>query len=109
MAMLEDVAEGCFENTFMQDYMLDVVLATFRDASDKPGCQSISLPVYYRSLYDLSDRGESPFKPWLEPIFSNNLTLIRDAEAGKGLFKNYFLCAEIGDEDLPWDINEEEW
>jgi hypothetical protein len=109
MARLENVAQRSPKSKFMKDYMFDAALATLRDSSDKTGCQSILLPVYYRKLYDVSWGGESPFKHLLEPIFSNNLALIRDAEAGKGQFKNYFLCGEIEDDDLPWDITEEEW
>jgi len=109
MARLENVAQRSPKSKFMKDYMFDAALATLRDSSDKMGRQSISLPVYYRKLYDVSWGGESPFKHLLEPIFRNNLALIRDAEAGKGQFKNYFLCGEIEDDDLPWDITEEEW
>jgi hypothetical protein len=109
MARLENVAQRSPKSKFMKDYMFDAALATLRDSSDKTGCQSILLPVYYRKLYDVSWGGESPFKHLLEPIFRNNLALIRDAEAGKGQFKNYFLCGEIEDDDLPWDITEEEW
>jgi hypothetical protein len=93
----------------MKDYMLKAALVTLRDASNTTGPQSISLPFYYRKLYNVSWKGESPFKHLLEPIFGNNLPLRREAEAGKGPFKNHFLCGEIADEDLPWDMTEEKW
>lgn len=31
------------------------------------------------------------------------------AQSGKGQFKEYFLCSEIGDEVLPWDPEEVDW
>lgn len=30
-------------------------------------------------------------------------------EVGRSSCKDYFLCAEVADDDLPWDINELDW
>lgn len=95
---------------------------------------SDQLPQYYRMLYeDKFEITENDIKPafskvssstlqtWsreagtvvrgiLEPLMKNNLTIDQSKDSpGRGRFSNYFLCGEILDEDLPWDVTEKEW
>lgn len=43
-------------------------------------------------------------------LLDNKLVLDKGVcRAGEGDFENYFFCAEVSDEDLPWDINETDW
>lgn len=40
----------------------------------------------------------------------NNLVLdAKGVQAGQGKYKDYFLCLEISDEDLPWNTEETDW
>jgi hypothetical protein len=70
------------------------------------------LPAFYRELSKKQDDNkEYPFSNALKEVLENNLVLIRQ---GKELIESsdydyYFLCAEIDDEDLPWDVNEIDW
>ena len=46
----------------------------------------------------------------VRPLFEKNLVLDdSDDGAGQGIYKDCFLCAEISDEDLPWDVDQIEW
>ena len=45
----------------------------------------------------------------LDPLMENYLLLDRGGDgAGEGRFY-YFLCTELADEDLPWDVDQLEW
>ncbi|KAI9642862.1 hypothetical protein NHQ30_008596 [Ciborinia camelliae] len=68
-----------------------------------------TLPQHYRTLYEDVGWG-SEFQPLLSVAMRNNLILDRSkVGAGQGKFKEYFLCAEVTDEELPWDQEEEDW
>jgi len=57
--------------------------------------------VATRSHYEISIIG---------PLLKNELVLYPSMSMpGEGWCKDYFLCLELTDEDLPWDINEREW
>ena len=44
----------------------------------------------------------------LRTLLENKLTF-SPCRAGTGVHMEYFLCAEIDDEDIPWDMNEADW
>lgn len=74
--------------------------------------QNKTQPEYYRALSECKDKeGKLLFSPQggFADILRNNLVLIPKAVAGVGEWANYFLCGKIKEEDLPWDINEEDW
>ncbi len=63
----------------------------------------VSLPVYFRKVHSMGLIDASK-------LLTNNLVLHgRDYLAGEGDYQDWFLCAEISDEDLPWDITQTEW
>ncbi|PVH75278.1 hypothetical protein DL98DRAFT_658200 [Cadophora sp. DSE1049] len=45
-----------------------------------------------------------------QPLMANNLKLERgDVKSGEGDYQDYFLCAVVTDEDLPWDVSQLDW
>ncbi|KAH6663168.1 hypothetical protein B0J14DRAFT_609487 [Halenospora varia] len=76
---------------------------------------NLGLPGYYRRLYETSDIEVDPqFKDAIGPLLENKLVFgggdTRDAAAGRsGIYRDHFLCIEVADEDLPWDVNERDW
>lgn len=87
--------------------------------SDPPGMDcSLSQSVeYYRELYAEVRIKNSPLpgdlgiltslEAMLHQLLKNNLVLDRTGLGGT--FKYRFLCAELADEDLPWDSSEIDW
>jgi hypothetical protein len=71
----------------------------------------LNLPLYYRDLYESHDGSSSEIvRTVLAHLFKKNLLLDKSgATAGFDKYIEYFLCAEIDDEDLPWDINQKDW
>lgn len=69
--------------------------------------EEVALPHYFRTLWkvglfeDLDDQ--------FKEILRNKLVLVRIVPDEEGLYSGQFLCAEIDDEDLPWDIKETQW
>ena len=46
----------------------------------------------------------------LKKLLMSNLSLDRSGdEASAGIYTSSFLCADIPDEDLPWDSSELDW
>jgi hypothetical protein len=43
------------------------------------------------------------------PLLKNNLVLDKSGKVGIGAYIDCFLCAEVPDEDLPWDAEETDW
>ncbi|TGO08726.1 hypothetical protein BTUL_0194g00060 [Botrytis tulipae] len=69
---------------------------------------STSLSVYYRQFYDKQYNKE--INETIAKILTSNLILDPSKlGAGQGKFKDYFVCAEITDKELPWDEEEEDW
>jgi hypothetical protein len=69
------------------------------------------LPKLYRKFldrdYGLAGRG---LRVALDDLLENKLTFDRSAVAGGDYpFNEYFLCATVEDEDLPWDPTETDW
>jgi hypothetical protein len=55
------------------------------------------------------EEAEEMFAP-IEILLRSNLALDQtDFGAGEGPYKNIFLCAELADEDMPWDAAEFDW
>ncbi|CAG8962365.1 hypothetical protein HYFRA_00014162 [Hymenoscyphus fraxineus] len=71
----------------------------------------LRLPEYYRKLYARIGNGlPLSYESILKPLLKSNLRLDRSGElSGKGKYAQFFLCADIRDEDLPWNIQQEEW
>ncbi|TVY78172.1 hypothetical protein LSUE1_G004187 [Lachnellula suecica] len=71
------------------------------------------LAGYYRCLfqheYKRFDRGEKA-KLLLKPLLGNKLVLDRSGvNAGEGKYSDSFLCFELSDAELPWDVNQRVW
>ncbi|TGO38519.1 hypothetical protein BHYA_0073g00280 [Botrytis hyacinthi] len=67
-----------------------------------------SLTDYYRAFYD--KRYSTEIDEVLSKVLTSNLILDPSKlGAGQGRFKDYFVCAEITDKELPWDEEEEDW
>ncbi|KAF7943897.1 uncharacterized protein EAE97_005967 [Botrytis byssoidea] len=62
-------------------------------------------PYFYRKLLDR----EEEFFEDLNDVLSGNLQLDNSAMAGVGYFDYHFFCADLSDEDLPWDTTETDW
>ncbi|KAG4428677.1 hypothetical protein IFR05_015842 [Cadophora sp. M221] len=70
----------------------------------------LMLPGYYRKMYAKFTTGPvqtSHLKNILIPLFRNNLSLSTAAVSGEGAYIDCFLCVDVDDEDLPWDVLEE--
>ncbi|TGO24344.1 hypothetical protein BPAE_0105g00100 [Botrytis paeoniae] len=88
--------------TFRLDHKMHQELRSFVFRS------SPSLAVYYRYFHDEHYSGE--INEILTKVLTSNLILDPSKlGAGQGKFKDYFLCAEITDKELPWDEEEEDW
>lgn len=70
-----------------------------------------SLPFYNRRLYgEQLEFWRFEVSGLLKPVMYNNLVLDNSQDGpGQGRFKDYFLCAEVTDKELPWDENEVDW
>ncbi|TGO45071.1 hypothetical protein BCON_0426g00020 [Botryotinia convoluta] len=74
----------------------------------------ISLPEYFQAF---AEESQGNFSPAVKDILKNELIFNKFLRAGDiefplNLFQeiqSYFLCAEIKDEDLPWDLNATDW
>ncbi|CZR55552.1 uncharacterized protein PAC_05440 [Phialocephala subalpina] len=77
--------------------------------------EEITLPVYFRRLYeayDVQDAYWQPVREALHDVLSNGLLLEQSPFilAGKGEFQNRFLCADwVLDDDIPWDRTQKDW
>lgn len=72
--------------------------------------ESVFLPQYYRRVSEIVvDGDEKLFLRETESLLQKNLMLHHGPRSGVGKFKDYFLCAEIADEELPWDQNQTDW
>jgi hypothetical protein len=72
----------------------------------------LNLPKFFRNIADMDDvpGGFEVEDLCLTDSFMNNLVL--DGKwliAGEDSVEDYFLCAAIKDEDLPWDLDETDW
>jgi hypothetical protein len=72
------------------------------------GCPLLSLPRYYRKLYECRKDKYIDVEASVGPLLKNNLVLYgrsgwRPSDVEPGWEIDYFLCVTIDDEDLPWD------
>ncbi|KAF7958335.1 hypothetical protein EAE96_001886 [Botrytis aclada] len=73
-----------------------------------------SLPEYFRAF---GEESSGVFALAVSDILQNRLIFNKSLRAGDNQFsgntyydvQSHFLCAEIKDEDLPWDLNETDW
>jgi hypothetical protein len=72
---------------------------------------SLILPRFYRTLYQRPEiEVGTEFKQAIEPLMQSNSQFdSKISQSGHGKYFEYFLCLEIGDEDLPWDTTETGW
>ncbi|CZR55512.1 uncharacterized protein PAC_05400 [Phialocephala subalpina] len=76
---------------------------------------TVELPIYYRAVVSLQETRSrewdvSEFRSALKNLLKNNLAFDRQEWcAGESKSPDYFLCAWIKDEDLPWKVDEEDW
>jgi len=72
----------------------------------------LSLPKFFRNIVnnDINIDGRTLDPLCLSDLLRNNLVLDQAGRvAGWGDEEDCFLCAEIEDEDLPWDPEEHDW
>lgn len=71
------------------------------------GLVGMHLPEYYRMLYNQKE-WHPEIKRLIKPLLRNNLKFGKDAKAyaGEGWYANYFLCLEIANEELPWEVEQ---
>lgn len=73
---------------------------------------AVSHPRLYYTLDAVAEaRGtkENEFRDKLRPVMSKNLAYHQKGQAGLSDYEDYFLCAEIGNTNLPWNPDEIEW
>ncbi|TGO24739.1 hypothetical protein BPAE_0096g00450 [Botrytis paeoniae] len=74
----------------------------------------VSLPEYFQAF---GEESSGIFALAVSDILKNELIFNKSLRAGDIIFsgktyndvQSHFLCAEIKDEDLPWDLNETDW
>jgi hypothetical protein len=74
--------------------------------------KSISLPRYFSKLRGSIDQVfPEGLAEALDILLGSNLTLTgsNDRPGQPGMYQDTFLCAEIDDEDLPWDVDQTDW
>ncbi|TGO39693.1 hypothetical protein BHYA_0049g00290 [Botrytis hyacinthi] len=64
-----------------------------------------SLPKYHRFLQSCQPYLKEP----ISDILKNKLKLDPSAVAGEGEYSHNFLCIEVNDSDIPWDITQTDW
>jgi len=93
----------CLDRHLEEDLRLDMRNLYFHNQKN---CS-----LRYRQLLAVLDKKEH-FKAIesIEELLQNNLVLDQtNFGAGVGPYANRFLCAELADEDLPWDAAESDW
>lgn len=78
-----------------------------------------TLPTYFRRLLDALENYQGSMNPWtigqlrdcLQPLLANKLLFFGGTSniAGAGVWKDNFLCAEVDDDELPWDLEQKDW
>jgi hypothetical protein len=86
-----------------------------RELRDKAKTTSIKFrkficqPLYYHKLYNSGPFDRILYET-IAPLLKNNLLLDGGGSSiGDGIYDDFFLCAAIEYEDLPWDITEIDW
>lgn len=70
--------------------------------------ETVLLPKFFQAVFqNTQDWGSSEE---ITELLSNNVTLDRRVLVVGDRYKpDSFFCAQIDDEDLPWDVNQIEW
>lgn len=79
-----------------------------------------TLPIYYRQMLEAVDthtelksdpENRVLIKTILAPLMKSNLSVCRQVGYKSGHYghEKYFLCAEVSDDELPWDLNQKDW
>ena len=70
-----------------------------------------SLPEYYRNVpLRLNAYFQREWYDIRKGILKNNLQFAGSSgRAGDEGYRNYFLCGEVADKDLPWDLTQSQW
>lgn len=72
----------------------------------------LCMPIFYRNLFK---RSKGCFREYYMHMdfLENNLQIDKSSSNVAGErwleYSGHFLCAEVQDEDLPWDVIETEW
>jgi hypothetical protein len=73
------------------------------------------MPLYFRQLSTYQGAGGDDIRRVLGQLLQSSLKLEYYQRVGAGEigahrdYRDYFLCSEIDDKDLPWDTKEVEW
>lgn len=84
--------------------------AAARSVDDK---KRFCAPKYYRLLQNFKAKNDiQPFEDIIKmehALTDNNMVMNRYCESGSESWEDCFFCGEVREEDLPWDITEEDW
>jgi hypothetical protein len=71
----------------------------------------ILFPKFLRLCYEYIENNykDGPIYPPFSRLLANKLALNEDAVAGAGDFADFFLCCELDDDELPWDVTQTDW
>jgi hypothetical protein len=90
---------------FLVDLREDIETATEESYDDDS--ESILLPVYFRKLQE--GLYNMAITDSLREVCKTNLVLNKNIISGSRGYESKFFCAEIGDDELPWTIDETSW
>jgi hypothetical protein len=94
----------CLDKDLEEDLRLDM-----RDAYCQKSWAYFSLR-FRKLLAVLDEKKHVSAIRSIEGLLQNNLALDRtNFGAGEGPYRERYLCAELADEDMPWDADESDW
>jgi hypothetical protein len=73
------------------------------------------MPLFFRIMSTYQGAGGDDVRRVLGQLLQSSLKLEYYTQVGAGQqgthrdYRDYFLCSEIKDEDLPWDTKQVEW
>jgi hypothetical protein len=76
------------------------------------GCLDVHKKVLYPKFFRLCCEKYADYesyRPLFSSLLANKLVLNKDAIAGAGAFADFFLCSEVEDHELPWDVTQTDW
>ncbi|EPE24742.1 hypothetical protein GLAREA_08595 [Glarea lozoyensis ATCC 20868] len=102
--ILENVARE-FSPEWEEDQLKKLIKAIVKSRVIAPE-DDASIPEFFRNL-----EGQNDFYDCgcCHDLLDNQLVFNIDAVAGKGGFREYFLVADLEEEDYPWDTKEMDW
>ncbi len=75
----------------------------------------INMPLYFRYVSNYQGPGGDDVRRAVGHLLQSSLKMEYYQQVGPGMlgperdYRDYFLCTEITDDDLPWDLNQVEW